>query len=163
MLCAVLHRAHQCLTEEQWLLPRAPTAETSALASTNSHCSLLITSSSSVSRRAIICSYLCMIFTVLCMFVLRRSLVSRKIPNTSFVIQNELRSLVPELPADTNNVKPLTSAGRRPRLSRQQEHELKRQRHLTIPTAIHVLGRFQRALLSCFKSWLHFCLSECIC
>lgn len=50
-----------------------------------------------------------MIFTVLCMFVLKRSLVSRKIQNTSFAIQNELSSLVPELPADKNNMKPLTS------------------------------------------------------
>lgn len=43
------------------------------------------------------------------MFVLKRSLARRKKQNSSFVIQNELRSLVPKLPADKNNVKPLTS------------------------------------------------------
>lgn len=49
-----------------------------------------------------------MIFTALHVCS-KGSLVNWEVQHTSFAILNELKSLVPELPADKNNMKSLTS------------------------------------------------------
>lgn len=97
----------------------------------------------------------------LCSVSSQEQLASWKVQNTAFAVQNELRAWCLSS-LQTATLWHLTSQAGSSSSADSRNVDSKG-KDLTVPTAIHVLRRFQRAFLLYFKSWLHFCLSECIC